>query len=54
MFSLPKGTRLAQTAQNAYRTFSDQVKLALRKGLAGEKTTSTDIEGGCTSILNAQ
>ena len=54
MFSLPKGTRLAQTAQNAYRTFSDQIKLALRKGLAGEKTTSTDIEGGCTSILNVQ
>ena len=54
MFSLPKGTRLAQTAQNAYRTFSDQIKLALRKGLAGEKTTSTDIEGGCTTILNVQ
>jgi hypothetical protein len=54
MFSLPKGTRLAQTAQNAYRTFSDQIKLALRKGLAGEKTTSTDIEGGCASILNVQ
>ncbi len=54
MYSLPKGTRLAQTAQNAYRTFSDQIKLALRKGLAGEKTTSTDIEGGCASILNVQ
>jgi hypothetical protein len=54
MFSLPKGTRLAQTAQNAYRTYSDQIKLALRRGLAGEKTTSTDIEGGCTSILNVQ
>ena len=52
MFSLPKGTRLAQTAQNAYRTYADQIKLALQKGLAGEKTTSTDIEGGCTSILN--
>jgi hypothetical protein len=54
MFSLPKGTRLAQTAQNAYRTYSEQIKLALRRGLAGEKTTSTDIEGGCTSILNVQ
>ena len=48
MFSLPKGTRLAQAAQTAYRTYSDQIKLALRKGLAGEKTSSTDIEGGCT------
>jgi hypothetical protein len=54
MFSLPRGTRLAQTAQNAYRTYADQIKLALRRGLAGEKTTSTDIEGGCTSILNVQ
>jgi hypothetical protein len=52
MFSLPKGTRIAQAAQNAYRTYSDQIKLALQKGLAGETTTSTDLEGGCTSILN--
>jgi hypothetical protein len=54
MFSLPKGTRLAQTAQNAYRTYADQVKLALRKGLAGEPTTSSDVDGSCTAILNAR
>ena len=54
MFSLPKGTRLAQTAQNAYRTYADQVKLAMRKGLAGEKTTASDIDGGCAAIFNAQ
>jgi hypothetical protein len=53
MFSLPKGTRLAQTAQNAYRIYADQIKLALRKGLAGEKMTSTDVDGSCTAILNA-
>ena len=54
MFSLPKGTRLAQTAQNVYRTYADQVKLAMRKGLAGEKTTSSDIDGSCNAIFNAQ
>lgn len=54
MFSLPRGTRLAQTAQNAYRTYSDQVKLALRKGLAGEKTTANDVDGSCTGIFSAQ
>ena len=54
MFSLPKGTRLAQTAQNAYRVYADQIKLAMRKGLAGEKTTSSDVDGSCTAILNPQ
>ena len=54
MFSLPKGTRLAQTARNVYRTYADQVKLAMNKGLAGEKTTSSDIDGSCNPIFNAQ
>ena len=54
MFSLPRGTRLAQTAQNAYRVYADQIKLALNKGLAGEKTTSSDVDGSCTAIFNAQ
>jgi hypothetical protein len=54
MFSLPKGTRLAQTAQNAYRMYAEQVKLALRKGLAGEKTTVADLEGSCNAIFNAE
>ncbi len=54
MFSLPKGTRLAQTAQNVYRVYAEQIKLAMQKGLAGEKTTSTDVDGSCTAILNAQ
>ena len=51
MFSLPKGTRLAQTAQNAYRLYADQVKVAFRKGLAGEKTSPTDLDGSCGAIL---
>jgi hypothetical protein len=51
MFSLPKGTRLAQTAQNAYRQYADQVKVAFRKGLAGEKTTPSDVDGACSAIF---
>jgi hypothetical protein len=52
MFSLPRGTRLAQTAQNAYRQYSEQVKLAFRKGLAGEKTLPADVDGACSAIFS--
>jgi len=51
MFDLPKGTRLAQTAQNAYRQYADQVTQAFRKGLAGEKTAPADVDGNCSAIL---
>jgi hypothetical protein len=54
MFSLPQETRLSQTAQNTYRTYAEQIATAFRRGLAGEKTTSTDIDGSCTAILNAE
>jgi hypothetical protein len=53
MFSLPQGTRLSQTAQNTYRTYAEQIASAFRRGFAGEKTTSSDIDGSCTAILNA-
>ncbi len=51
MFGLPKATPLAQTA---YRLYAEQVKLAFRKGLAGEKTTASDVSGSCNAIFNAQ
>lgn len=51
MFSLPRGTRLAQTAQNAYRQYADQVTQAFRKGLAGEKTAPADVDGNCSAIF---
>jgi hypothetical protein len=54
MFSLPRGTRLAQTAQNAYRAYAEQVTLGFRKGLAGEKTTAADVDGNCNAIFTAQ
>ena len=54
MFKVPAGTRAAQSAQTAYRTYAEQVSAALRKGLAGEKTTSSDISGTCNAILNVK
>ena len=54
MFTLPKGTRLAQTAQNAYREYTEQTKQALRKGLNGEKTTAADVDGSCNAIFSVQ
>jgi hypothetical protein len=53
MFSLPKGSRIAQTAQNIYRAYADQVKLAFRKGLDGQKTTAADVDGSCNAIFTA-
>jgi hypothetical protein len=53
MFSLPRGTRLAQTAQNAYRAYAEQVKVAFRKGLDGQKTSAADVDGSCNTILTA-
>jgi len=53
MFKVPSGSRAEKAAQAAYRVFAEQVKLAFRKGLAGEKTTRSDVSGSCTAILNA-
>ena len=52
MFSVPKGSPASQAAQNAYRTYADQIKLALRNGLAGKKTTAGDI-GSCNTTFHA-
>jgi hypothetical protein len=45
------GNRLAGAA---YRTYADQIKLALRKGLAGDRTAPGDLDGNCASTLNAK
>jgi hypothetical protein len=45
------GSRFAGAA---YRTYAEQIALALRKGLAGDKTTPADLSGNCASTLNAQ
>ena len=54
MFSVPKGSRAAESAQRAYRTYAEQIKIALRKGLAGEKMTPGDIDGSCNTTFNAR
>jgi hypothetical protein len=54
MFSVPKGSRAEQSAKAAYRTYAEQIQLALRKGVGGEKTTSSDVDGSCTATFNAQ
>ena len=45
MFS---GGRLAQTA---YRLFAEQVKQAVNRGLAGGKTTASDVDGNCVATF---
>src|SRR5262245_31787668 len=54
MFGVRTGATISAAAQNAYRMYAQQVALALRRGVAGEKTTTSDIDGSCTAIFNAQ
>lgn len=54
MFSVPQGDRAAASARAAYRVYAEQVQLALRKGLAGENTTPSDVSGSCNATFNAQ
>jgi len=54
MFKVPSGSRAAASAQAAYGSYAEQVKEAFRRGLAGEKTTASDVKGSCNAILNAQ
>ena len=54
MFKVPTGSRAERSAQIAYRAYSEQVAAALRRGLAGQKTTPTDLNGSCSAILSSQ
>jgi len=54
MFKVPSDSRVAKSAQNAYRAYAEQIKTAFRKGLAGEKTTAGDVDGSCNAIFNVQ
>jgi hypothetical protein len=53
MFKVDSGSRAEKAAQAAYSLYAEQIKLAFRKGLAGEKTTQSDVSGSCKAILNA-
>ncbi|HKT81659.1 MAG TPA: hypothetical protein VJP86_15635 [Vicinamibacterales bacterium] len=52
MFKVPANSRSAGAAQTAYRTYAEQVSSAFKRGLEGEKTTSSDVMGSCGPILN--
>ena len=54
MFSVPAGSPAAESAQRAYRTYADQIKVALNKGLAGQHTTASDMDGNCNTTFNAR
>ena len=42
-----------RVAQAAYRLYAEQIKTALNKGMAGEKTTPGDVDGNCAATFNA-
>jgi hypothetical protein len=54
MFSVPAGSSAADSAQRAYRTYAEQIKMALNKGLAGQHMTASDIDGNCNTTFNAR
>jgi hypothetical protein len=54
MFKVPSASRAAASAQAAYRSYAEQVRDAFRRGLAGEKTTASDLKGSCNAVLDAQ
>jgi hypothetical protein len=54
MFGVPRGSASTSRAQAAYRTYAEQIRLALGKGLAGEATTSSDVYGSCNATFNAR
>jgi hypothetical protein len=43
----------SSTAQAAYRVYAEQIKRAVTRGLAGERTTAADLDGNCAATLNA-
>jgi hypothetical protein len=40
-------------AQAAYRVFAEQMKQAVNKGIAGQKTTASDVDGNCSATFSA-
>ena len=54
MFTPAGGRGFTPLAQTAYREYAEQVNQAVRKGLAGTKTTASDVDGSCNAIFNVQ
>jgi hypothetical protein len=42
-----------RVAQAAYRVYAEQIKRAVTKGLAGDKTTASDVDGSCSTTFSA-
>jgi hypothetical protein len=42
------GGRLAQAA---YRVYADQIKQAVNRGIAGEKTAASHVDGNCSATF---
>ena len=40
-----------QLAQAAYRVYAEQVTQAVKKGIAGEGITSSDVDGNCAATF---
>ena len=38
-------------AQSAYRVYAEQIKQAVNQGIAGEKTTASNVDGNCASTF---
>ena len=54
MFTSPGGRGFTPNAEKAYRAFAAQISQAVRKGLAGTKTTASDVDGSCNPIFSVQ
>lgn len=51
MFRVPKDSRAVKMAQDAYRMYAEQIRQAVRNGLAGNKTAPSDVNGSCINIF---
>jgi hypothetical protein len=54
MFKVPPDSRAAASALVAYRTYAQQIQEAFTRGLAGEKTTGSDVKGSCSAMLDVR
>ena len=43
----------SRVAQTAYRLYAEQIKQAVNKGIAGERTTASDMGGSCSATFGA-
>ena len=50
--SITEMFRGGRIAQAAYRLYAEQIRTAVNKGLAGEKTTASDVDGNCAATFS--